>query len=165
MKKIKGHNGYRIDIDGTIYGRRGKIIKQRITNQGYLRVFIRNNKNKQVHRLVHRLVAEAFLPNPDNLPIVMHLDDNKLNPHVSNLKWSNQSENISEAYRKGRLCPKKGKDNHMFGKVGEKAHNSKLSDKDRPDIIKGYMAGVKRKDLALRYNVTKVRIHQIIKNL
>ena len=103
MRKIKGHNGYRIDIDGTIYGRRGNIIKQRVTNQGYLRVYIRNNKNKQVHKSVHRLVAEAFLPNPDNLPIVMHLDDNKLNPHVSNLKWGTFTENTRQAVTEGNL--------------------------------------------------------------
>ena len=120
MRKIKGHNGYRIDIDGTIYGRRGNIIKQRVTNQGYLRVYIRNNKNKQVHKSVHRLVAEAFLPNPDNLPIVMHLDNNPRHNYYKNLKWGAQKENIKQAVSDGRFnqCKRFGKDNPMYGKIG-----------------------------------------------
>ena len=93
----------------------------------------------------------------------MHLDNNKLNPHVSNLKWSNQSENISEAYRKGRLCPKKGKESHMFGVKGEKHPRSKISDSDKLDIVRSYLKGSKRKDLALKYNITKVRIYLILK--
>jgi hypothetical protein len=55
--------------------------------------------------LVHRLVAQAFLPNPNNLPVVMHKDNNKYNNHVSNLKWGTYSENTLQACRDGLVNP------------------------------------------------------------
>lgn len=61
------------------------ILKQEI-NQGYARVLLSNNKNKK-HKRVHRLVAEAFIPNPNNYPIINHKDENRLNNRVDNLEW------------------------------------------------------------------------------
>lgn len=52
----------------------------------------------QHQRRVHVLVARAFLDNPNNLPIVMHKDNNKANPHVSNLQWGTVSENTKQAF-------------------------------------------------------------------
>lgn len=51
---------------------------------------------------VHVVVALAFIPNPDNLKIVEHIDDNPHNNHYTNLKWSNNSDNIKGAYDRGR---------------------------------------------------------------
>ena len=50
---------------------------------------------------MHILVAEAYIPNPDNLPIVMHLDSNKENKHYTNLKWGTISENTKQAFDEG----------------------------------------------------------------
>lgn len=63
---------------------------------GYLTVGFRMN-GKKVHKLVHRLVAETFIPNQDNLPEVNHLDCNRKNNIVENLEWVTRKENI--AYR------------------------------------------------------------------
>lgn len=49
--------------------------------------------------LVHRLVASLFIPNPDNLPDVNHIDGNRSNNHVSNLEWSSRSDNQKHAYK------------------------------------------------------------------
>lgn len=62
----------------------------------------------QKQRRVHILVAEAYIPNPDNLPVVMHLDDNKQNPCVENLKWGTVSENTKSAYHKGLASNNEG---------------------------------------------------------
>lgn len=57
---------------------------------------------------VHRLVAEAFIPNPDNKPQVNHIDGNPSNNNKSNLEWVSASENIKHAYQTGLNVPKKG---------------------------------------------------------
>ena len=74
-----------------------------LTNRGYLRVNL--SKDKTVKRVgVHRLVAEAFIPNPDNLPAVDHIDGNKLNNKVENLQWISHSDNCRKACKdKARL--------------------------------------------------------------
>lgn len=69
---------------------------------------------------VSRLVAMVYIPNPNNYPIVMHLDDNPLNNRISNLKWGTQKMNIRDALIKGRFhqCKRYGKNNPMYGKPG-----------------------------------------------
>ena len=61
-------------------------LKDYISSCGYKRIFLKIN-NKQKAYLVHRLVAEAFIPNPNNFPIVNHKDENKTNNNATNLEW------------------------------------------------------------------------------
>ena len=72
------------------------IMKQEVSNVGYNRVSLRKNR-KYKHWGVHRLVAIAFLPNPNNLPIVNHKDENPLNNCVDNLEWCTQKYNVNHA--------------------------------------------------------------------
>jgi hypothetical protein len=58
---------------------------------------------KRVHKYTHRLVAEAFVPNPDNLPDIDHIDRNRENNVVSNLKWSSKSDNMLNRGHWGKL--------------------------------------------------------------
>lgn len=69
-------------------------------NQRYSRIKLYLN-GKKVNFLVHRLVAEAFIPNPDNKPYINHIDGNIYNNHVSNLEWCTQAENVQHAVRTG----------------------------------------------------------------
>lgn len=83
---INGFPNYTIDTDGNVFNKNNIKLKPRISNSGYARVSLSNDKVKHKHLSVHRLVAETFISNPNNLPQVNHKDENKLNNNVSNLE-------------------------------------------------------------------------------
>ena len=71
--------------------------KGKIGNNGYLTFHTKRN-NKYYSWLIHRLVAIKYIPNPNNYPIVNHIDGNKLNISIDNLEWCTQSDNIKHSY-------------------------------------------------------------------
>ena len=73
----------------------GTILAGSIDRDGYPRVAIRNKDGKSITRFKHRLVAIAFIPNPDGLPQVNHIDEDKGNPRVNNLEWCSAKYNIN----------------------------------------------------------------------
>lgn len=75
-------------------------LKYRLTKNGYARVQYKVNR-KHVDRYVHRLVAQYYIPNPDNLPCVNHKDGNKLNNCVENLEWCTYKANMEHASKHG----------------------------------------------------------------
>lgn len=78
-----------------------KIMKPCKNSCGYLHVHLsKNGKNKVIK--VHRLVADAFLPNPDNLPQVNHKDENPLNNNFENLEWVTAKQNVNHGTRNKR---------------------------------------------------------------
>lgn len=81
----------------------GRLKTPMIDMRGYLVVSFSNTNNDVTTVKVHRLVAEAFIPNPNNYPFVMHKDNNKLNPHVSNLEWGTCAMNTMQAYKDGLI--------------------------------------------------------------
>ena len=83
-----------IRSDGTVT-RNNKLVKPYIGG-GYYKFKYRNK-----HTIVHRLVAEAFIPNPQNLSDVNHKDGNKLNNSVDNLEWTSRKGNLLHAMRAG----------------------------------------------------------------
>lgn len=90
---------YYISSDGKLYNSKTETwYKGRICENGYLDYILTIDKKQKSFR-AHRLVAEAFIPNPKNLPIVNHIDGNKLNNNVSNLEWVTNSENVIHAYK------------------------------------------------------------------
>lgn len=96
FKKINKH--YSISEDGRLYSHRNKIIlKTVISWDGYEKVGYSIN-GKKIDIRIHRLVAIAFIPNPDNKETVNHIDGNKLNNHYTNLEWNTVSENTIHAY-------------------------------------------------------------------
>lgn len=102
-KDIKGYEGlYQVSNLGRVKSlRRNIILKQGITC-GYERVVLYTN-NSYKNFLIHRLVAHAFIPNPDNLPQVNHIDENKLNNCADNLEWCDSKYNSSYGTRRKRI--------------------------------------------------------------
>lgn len=80
----------------------GHIRAQEENEYGYCKVRLHYNNSKHWKK-VHRLVAEAFIPNPDNKPQVNHIDGNKLNNNVENLEWVDNSQNMKHAYAMGAI--------------------------------------------------------------
>lgn len=77
----------------------GRIIKPSMTNKGYLRVCLWGNGESKNYR-VHRLVAQAFIPNPNNYPEINHKDKNRQNNYVNNLEWCTSQYNIDYSLAK-----------------------------------------------------------------
>lgn len=95
-KKISRNTNYSINRAGEIRNDLTGAIRKPYINRanGYLTVDLYKD-NKPIKVTVHRLIAEAFIPNPDNKPCVDHKDGNRQNNAVSNLRWATYSENNS----------------------------------------------------------------------
>ena len=101
MKVLNGFDSkYAVTEDGRVYSFASKtFLKPQVTGKGYLTVQLGRGRNYKPYR-VHRLVAEAFIPNPDNLPEVNHIDEDKTNNSVDNLEWCTRQYNLN--YGTGR---------------------------------------------------------------
>lgn len=88
-----------IDVyeSGRVVNRGMKIIKCSVNSSGYLKLGL-NKDGKYYNKFLHRLLAEHFIPNPDNLPYVNHKDGNKLNNNLNNLEWCTAQENTQHAH-------------------------------------------------------------------
>ena len=127
-KEIKGYEGYYevsddgqvrsldryvVETKGKYIGKkrflRGSIMKQSVSTgrdgNSYYVVNLHKNRISNVV-LVHMLVAQAFIPNPDNLPTINHIDGDKHNNNVSNLEWASFSENNTHALKTGLRNPR-----------------------------------------------------------
>lgn len=92
IEKIKYYPNYSINHSGDVFNNKtGRKLKQTI-KKGYCGVFLYNEKGRK-YRLVHRLIAEAFIPNPNNYPEINHKDENSLNNSVDNLEWCTSKYN------------------------------------------------------------------------
>lgn len=93
-KEIQDYPGYKVSNLGRVMNKHGRIMKPSNHKQGYKLIGLKKDK-KLYCRQVHRLVALAFIPNPDNLPQVNHKDECKTNNCVDNLEWCDAKYNIN----------------------------------------------------------------------
>ena len=145
---IPGFPGYYISKRGGLWSNRKngqwKKLKPHL-NKMWNRYQCTLRDSRGIRKLckISRLVATVYLPNPENLPIVMHLDNNPANDYYRNLKWGTQKENIKQC-------------------LSCKASRAKLSKKDLILIFKLKAKGLYYKDIAKRLGVSVGTIGRVI---
>ena len=96
-------NNYDITKEGVVINlKTNRKYKGRIKNDGYL-AFQTIRNNKYYCWSIHRLLAIKYIPNPNNYPVINHIDGNKLNNSIDNLEWCTHSHNTKEAVRLGLI--------------------------------------------------------------
>lgn len=128
-----------------------KILKPGDNGTGYKYVALRIN-NKYSNKIIHRLVAEAFIPNLFNKTEVNHIDSNRENNKVDNLEWTTPKENMLHAKTKGSI------------ERGEDRYNVKLSNLQVEKIRLTHNTYRFQKDIADEYNVSRALICKILNN-
>lgn len=100
-KTTSDYPNYEVSTNGQVKKKStGKILVCTDDSRGYPAVTLINDTGQHTKN-IHRLVAETFIPNPENKRTVNHKDGNKRNNHISNLEWNTLSENVKHAYDNG----------------------------------------------------------------
>lgn len=92
-KTVTDFENYKVSKYGIVHNKYGKPLLQKPNKKGYLRVWLNNENVKHKQFFVHRLVANAFIPNPTGLPHINHKDECKQNNNVDNLEWCDNNYN------------------------------------------------------------------------
>jgi hypothetical protein len=157
-KDINGYeNLYQVSNLGNVkslyfkHGYNAKLLKPRLSFDGYLRVALTKNRIVKNYS-VHKLVALSFIPNIGNKPELNHKDAIKLNNKSNNIEWCTHSENMDHAVKNGLMC----------SNVGDKNPNAKLTQSQVNEIKQKYLTGkFTQRELAKEYNICKSSIGNI----
>lgn len=153
---VPGFSGYyEIHIDGRVRSldrmvsngrcmhlRKGQAIKTKYDKDGYPYVHLKKEGREKVVK-IHRLLAEIHIPNPDRLPQVDHIDGDKTNHHLSNLRWCTNKQNAAYASDLGLL-------------------HGRSCKKLRKEAAKLYRAGMKKKPIAEKLGVTRHTVYRYL---
>ena len=119
-RNIKGYKDYQISNMGRVWNtKRNRYVIPTKKPSGYEQVNMYANNGKRKKEYVHRLVALAFIPNPNNLPQVNHIDRVRNNNHVENLEWVTHQENVDKSGlpQKIIVCDLDGNELHRFESI------------------------------------------------
>jgi hypothetical protein len=144
---------YFVSESGGIF-RDGKELSTSLTNKGY-KTFHSSVKKIRKHISIHRAVALLYVPNPNNLPQVNHIDGDKLNNHYTNLEWVTNKQNRIHAIENGLM------------KVGTDYEHTKLSEDDVKYIRENYIPKHPEyggRALSKKFGVGEAQISRIVNN-
>lgn len=129
-----------------------KILSPPKLKNGYLLATLRK-EGKSEKVLLHRLIAKAFIPNPNNLPQINHIDGNKQNNNISNLEWVTAQENIIHAYTNNLMHPARG----------IRINFGHFTEEDIREIRRKGEEGMSQRKIAAEYGVKQGAIWLILK--
>lgn len=136
--------------NGTLKPLRERVLTPHFNTNGYLWVHLNRNNEKEFW-FVHRLVALAFVPNPQNKPFVNHKTGKKTDNVADLLEWTTRKENVAHAFSTG-----------LMSHAGEKNSQSKLTARDVAEIRRLFKLGTSRRELAERFGISYGRIRDIV---
>ena len=162
---VKGYEGlYLISKNGMVRGidrtvrvnertirfQKGMVLKNNISPVGYARIALCKD-GIQKFELLHRILAIHFIPNPNNYPVVNHIDGDKLNNRLDNLEWCTQKHNMAEAGRMG-----------LIGSKGNRNRTKFKTDIDLLKLLRENNAGCSNIELSIKYGVRKETISRVL---
>lgn len=152
-KDVVGFEGlYQVSNLGNIRNRfMRRISKNRMKWNGYLEAVLCKD-NKIYYFRIHRLVAEAFIPNPNNYPVINHINSNRSDNRVENLEWTTQKHNVSLAKgKKVALCDNSGNIITEYESIKEASTQTGVPRRRIEQLIKGNTKYKKAKDSVWKY--------------
>lgn len=144
---------YTIFEDGRVFGKNDNEIKQRPNRDGYA-TFTAGKKGNRKSVKTHRIVGELFIPKPNGLDELDHLDSNRMNPSASNLEWVTHQENINRAYARG---------SHIGRAVGEKNPRASLNERIVRKLRSQYDSGISIGKLSSMYYIPWSTVYNVVK--
>lgn len=156
LREIPGFPNYLVTKDGRVWSIRSKKWLKPWITDGYLLLRLCLQGSAKTYK-IHRLVLEAYVgPCPEGMEC-RHLDGDRVNNHLDNLKWGTHVENMQDAVQHNT--------HYLTGKFGEKNPASKLTDRERRLIYCSYRAmGCTQQELADQFGVTPSCISYIVNN-
>lgn len=151
-RPIEGFPAYQVSADGILFSNHKGIWREVVLSPdagGYLCAVLCNGASQRRSIRIHRLVAEAFIPNPDGLPCVRHMDGNPKNNHVENLAWGTYRDNEMDKLRHGTWDSRK---------------TGKLTLRDRQIARRLSEDGVSQKVIARALGVSRPTITRLLNN-
>lgn len=157
MTKVPNHSKYSVTEDGRIYThkQRSGWITGATDRLGYKRLNATNDDGKRSNLYIHRAVAMAFIPNPENKPHVNHKDSNPSNNHVSNLEWCTHTENMQHSAKAGRKA----------GLSGEKNPAHKYTESIVKKVREMYSSGCSQMDIKRALGIPQPTVSVIVRGV
>lgn len=153
MKQHPKYEHVFVTPDGKIFSNKSGKLKEltQFEKNGYLKCTIFEDDNVISQKFVHRLVAETFIPNPNNLPEIDHIDCNKQNNLKDNLEWVTSKENKRRAWN-----------NNLYNKnFGEDHYLTDMTDSCIRDVCQCIQDGMRNKEISEMFNIHKDLISHI----
>ena len=144
------NRNYLISTLGRVRGRSGRILHPAKHRQGYLCL-----KVGRSHCLVHRLVAETFIPNPEHKATVNHINGDKSDNGVVNLEWATQQENNQHAHRTGLAV-------YTIRQWESATRGYKITKPQAEEIKFKFQSGKSLLELSIEYNISKAQVCRIV---